>query len=365
MLGVRVEAASLTSPTPGRFRLRQVTLADIETSDTLLAVERLDIHQAGQVTKLNAKGLSITNQQVSQVARCAHRLLTIDSPGEFSIEASDLSWLDDATAAEQQLFAGRILTAQLTELGGDDEPSGRQWEAALADLESPNQAIQLSITRNRQLSPPATRVSLDTSRASAPMSLVSQLARELPACGTDASFKGNAIMTVSNTAASGELTGDLRRVSLGKFCQLPVEAEGDVENFQMEWAGSRVISASGVARCNAGAMDGQLVAVMQRLYIEAQPAARYASLVTADEQFEFGQVGVQFSLNRQGLSLWGACTGGGESVAPLMVGTHKQVLFGRPDYLLRLPMVGEILVQHGGEQAANATACLPVPLVRR
>lgn len=366
MLGVRVEAESLVSPTPGCLRLHQVTIADIETGERLLAAERLDIDQAGPTAKLKAKGLGIDSRQLPQVARCGHRLLTVDWPSGFSVEASDLSWLDNATTAEQQLLAGRILTAQLAELGEDHAPSGRQWEIQLTNPQLPGEVLRLTATRNRQVSPPATRIALDATAMAVPTTLVADLAPLLPSCGTKSTFAGNATTTFSHgvlATGQGTVAGDLQGVSLAEFSQLPIDAVAEVTELELQWSGGRVAVAQGTLRTGAGRTSPALLAaVRESLYGESNnaPQTREGEAAVA-----FGQLGVQFHLSGEGLSLWGTCPTSDATVAALLLDPQHQVLLGRPQYRLPVAMLGEAVLQHGGERATNATACLPVPVRRR
>lgn len=366
MLGVRVEAESLVSPTPGCLRLHQVTIADIETGQRLLAAERLDIDQAGPTAKLNVRGLGIDSRQLTQVARCGHRLLTVDWPGGFSVEASDLSWLDDATDAEQQLLAGRTLTAQLAELGDAANPSGRQWETKLTNPKSQDEVLRLTATRNRQVSPPATRIALDATGMAVPTTLVAELAPMLPSCGQAATFAGTATATFSHgvlAAGQGTVTGNLQVVSLAEFSQLPIDAVAEVTELELRWSGGRVAVAQGTLRTGAGRTSPALLAaVRESLYGESSNASQPRE---GEAAIAFGRLGMQFHLSGEGLSLWGTCPTSDAAAAALLLDPQHQVLLGRPQYRLPVAMLGEAVLQHGGEQATSATACLPVPVRRR
>lgn len=367
LLGVRVQAVSLATPTPGCIRLRQLTLCDIETRATLLAVDRLEVEQQLGNAKLTLRGAKISCDQLPQLAECFHRLLKLNGPPQAVLEASELSWIDDADPVEKEFLAGKMLKLKLTTLDGSPSPSGRRLVAALVDLdETAGGRAQLTVDRNRQLSPPSTRIVLDANGMAVPASLACQFTPVMPGCGREATFAGKIVATYSRSnslqTGQGSATGNLQGVSLADFSQLPIDAVAQVHDLQIEWNHGRVSIARGVVLTGSGTIAQPLAtAVQQTLYVDIQPAANQSS----GSMLPFGQLGVQFDLSSDGLSLWGACPCDSAAAAPVLLDSQNGVLLGRPQFRLPVAMVGGVLAKHGNNDAQNATACLPMPDLSR
>lgn len=354
-LGMRVAASSLSTPTPGVYRAQDVMLTNVETGTIVLTADVATMRTTGSLHCIELDGVGIAADQLHAVAEVAQRLLKVDWPADVVIQAVDARWIGDVPSPAHTLLDGGTVCVWLRTNETDDAVLGRALSVRLGPEKT---GPQLAVDRNRQVSPPATRVTVSTAGESIPANWIAQLGGFVAGGDSStASFVGEASITHGAGGTSGDLTGMLEGVSLASVTQLPIDTTASIRSLTVKWDQDHVTNAEGVVVGGAGTMAGQVAEMVQPLlYNRAhmQPATQMA----ADGAVEFGKLAVSFVLDEQSLTLWGAC-GGDPNQAPCMLGTAGNVLFGPPNYRVSLAGVSTLLAHLGAEHAGDIAARLP------
>ena len=199
----------------------------------------------------------------------------------------------------------------LGQLKGDSPifaPDASRPGPKIGTVPAPPQAVRIRLTRNRQVTPPASGLELDTGGRPLPCSLLGTAWDEVKSLGAGSSFCGHvwANQTPGGWAAQieGRLQGlDLAALSAGRLPHtLSGPAELTIHSARL-WQG-RVARAAGTLRAGPGLVGSALVrgAVRQlHLVSLAEPA------VSGDLGYE--QLAVDFRIDAGGVRLQGCCGG--------------------------------------------------------
>lgn len=350
MLGVRITAASLSTPTPSVTRVEGLTLADLETGAEMLAAAEVTLDEWNSSLRLRLTEVKLSATELPQVAAAIQRLLAVDWPAAVRIEMTEVAWTGEAPAGAADLLEGERVVLTLRSDLATGRIAGRQCTVVLG-ADGP----RLEVLRNRQLSPPATRVVVNTAGQAVPLGWMASLGVLVVDGGTGATFAGEASVTHGASGSFGSATGRLNGVSLAEATKLPIEAVARVDHLNMQWQDERVLTAQGVLRAEAGSMPGALARTFQYLYQIAQPGAQ----VGEDQAVEFGQLAARFVLNGESLSLGAALAMGEQAPAALLLDREGGRMFGQPAYWAPLADVKSVLGQFGASEAADLAARLP------
>ena len=353
-LGMRVAVSSLSTPTPGVYRAQDVMLTNVETGTIVLTADVATMRTTGSLHRIELDGVGIAADQLHAVAEAAQHLLKVDWPADVVIQIVDARWNGDVPSPAHTLLDGGTVCVRLRTNETDHAVLGRALSVRLGPEKT---GPQLAVDRNRQVSPPATRVTVSTAGESIPANWIAQLGGFVMGGDSTASFIGEASITHGAGGTSGDLIGMLEGVSLASITQLPIDTTASIRSLTVKWDQGRVTNAEGVVVGGAGTISGQVAEMVQPLLYDrahVQPASQMA----ADGAVEFGKLAVRFVLDEQSLTLWGAC-GSDPNQAPCMLGTAGNVLFGPPNYRMPLAGVNTLLAHLGAEHAGDVAARLP------
>ena len=354
VLGMRVEVGSLSTPVPGVYRAREVELRNVETGAVVLMAARATIDHRQAIPQVRLEGAKLSAGELALVANLVERTLTVDWPKQVSLEISELEWLGEVPAEAERLPRGETLVAKLTTTPHDQTTASRKWMLKLGE-----QGPSLQLDRNRQITPPATRLVLDTAGAAVPASWVTELGAIVVDGGPAAQFAGVATITRSQAGVMGNLNGKLDCVALGTALHLPVEATGSISRLKLAWQGERMESAEGLIEASQGTMGGCLARLLQFIYEQSQPGAQVADNAT----LEFAAVGMFFRMDHQALAFGGALTSD-TGVPACVLDAQGRALFAQPKWSAPLRHVAAVLNNCGTDRADEVVASLPRADVR-
>lgn len=352
-LAVRVKADSVVTPTPGKFRAEGVEITNLETGEVVLAATTATYEntEAGSLVRLT--GAELAEEELAHLASKLHEVLEVDWPEKVRVEASDIRWRGEASPSAMALVARERLQLVLdsTEAGG--VVTGRKLTIQLG-----TNGARLEVDRNRQVSPPATCVRVDTLGKSVPASWLIALGAVVADGGEEVTFAGNFEVIHCNVTTSGSAVGTLANLQLSEATGLPIAAVGSIRNLDLSWRDGRVEWATGELAAGHGTMPGVLALKLQELY---QNVPQAGSQVEANGTLEFEALHVDFQLNGSSLTLKPSSASGG---AACVVGQSAQVLFGTPLCCVPVPYLTTVLANYGSDSATELSAHLPRRLRR-
>jgi hypothetical protein len=355
LLGMRVAADHLATPTPGTFRARGVTLANVETNAVVLSAESATFRQDAATMLVDLAGVRLAAGELNLVGDVVTRMLAVDWPSHVTIRMADVDWLGEAPEAARALLGDDALTLTLRSHEGDTAVVGREVTLHLGGAAD---GPIFTASRNRQISPPATRILVNTAGRRVPAAWISQLGGLVVACD-GATFTGEATIThTAGGATSGELVGTLSGAALAEITQLPIEATASIHQLELRWEGGRMTRAQGALIAGGGSMAGRIAHMIQPLLYDRSIPQRGAQ-VGIDEVLPFGQLAVTFLCDEESFTCLGACPATGAQRAPCMLDTQGNILFGPPAYRAPLSGVGAVLANCGSQRAAEVATRLP------
>jgi hypothetical protein len=349
-LAVRVKADSVITPTPGTFRAEGVEITNVETGEVVLTADTATYESLDAGNLVGLTGVELAEGELTHLASKLHEVLEVDWPERVRVEASDIRWRGEASPSATALVAGERLQLVLdsTEAGG--VVTGRKLTIRLG-----TDGAKLEVDRNRQVSPPASCVRVDTVSKSVPASWLIALGAVVVDGGELATFAGKMDVIHTESVTSGSAMGSLANVNLAEATGLPITATGLIRNLELSWREGRVELARGELAASDGSMSGRLARAMQELYQEQQLGASVAE----SDNVAFATLGLWFQLNGESFSMWGACPTSDSTRRACMIGTNSQELFGPPAWSAHPSSVLNVLAHLGSDSSTEMTARLP------
>ncbi|QDU55190.1 hypothetical protein [Aeoliella mucimassa] len=348
-LDMRVVAARVTTPMPEVYRASGFELRNVETNAVVLTADVATLDHRGEVPQVELSGVKLAAEELALVSALVERTLSVDWPKQVVIEMTDLAWLGAAPAGASELLGEGCLVAKLTTMPHDESTASRNWSFQLGDS-----GVRLEVDRNRQITPPATRMVLDTAGASLPTRWIAELGAVVVDGGLESQFAGKVTITHTADGVTGLMEGSLDQVSLATAMQIPLQATASIDQLKLTWRDRRIESAEGLIEAGSGSMPGSLARLMQFLYDDSQLGGQVAD----DQTLEFQRLGTWFRLNNRALEFAGGIDRG-NSMRAIMLGAEEQVLFGSPTKCAPLGDVATVLSWLGTEQADEVAAALP------
>ncbi|MGO8690306.1 MAG: hypothetical protein ACLQLG_11790 [Thermoguttaceae bacterium] len=318
--GMDVALTGLDHPRPGTLRYRGLTLSDPETGQAVLRCPQLEAAwtrvadapgRTRTVVWLSAPEAEIAADGVNRLGQLLERILQDQgdwSDVEFHLSTGRLTLhcgdgpqtLGDVEGVIEAIRGGvqaRAVFHPATDCLGSTKGGP-----------APSQAVRIRLTRNRQVTPPASGLELDTGGRPLPCSLLGIAWDEVKSLGAGSSFCGHvwANQTPGGWAAQieGRLQGlDLAALSAGRLPQmLTGPAELSIHSARL-WQG-RVARAAGTLRAGPGLVGSALV----------RGAVRQLHLVSLAEPAPSGDLGYEqlaldFQVDARGVRLQGCCRG--------------------------------------------------------
>jgi len=313
-LGLAVKLEQVTYPLPGVTLLAGFTVADPETGEQLLSTRLLEVHKNGNTWHVKAEQPEVPAGAVVRLRDWLDRLLRspeADHP-RVVLVAGDVTFHDgdhsqtftDVSGWYEPLPAGARAGARFRLAGEAD--------AELASVE---------LTRNRQTSPPATRIELKAPTP-LPCEFVGAGADWKQWVGGGSTFRGLLIWTNSGQGWEADIRGllsgvDLYRLVSGRF---PHQLSGlsDVALTRVRIRDGRLEEAEGQLAAGPGVVSGSLlIALAESLGMPLaedspalhpagrEPAAGALAWPSPDQIFQYEQLSLKFKAAARQLDLRG------------------------------------------------------------
>ena len=293
-LGVRVQLDAVSHPLPGKTVLHGVELIDTEQGAVIAECDELTVTHVGGTLLITAEQAILKRDQFDRgwealqarlrrpdmlpaKTRLVVRRLRVDvNAGYETLERVDLTIQSGRSGMQSSLAFGLFGAAS-------DEP------------------VRLDIVRNRQSTPPATRIEMRTGPTALPCSLLSLTDEGLSALGPQSRFQGVVRMQQTHDGWTCQLTGYCSAIDLDRLVtqQFPPHVLGGTANLLIEsvdpneWGAElkngRLVRAEGVIVVEKVRVGAPLMRVL---------AQQFPALPTPSERLT-----VEFKIDADGLSI--------------------------------------------------------------
>ncbi|TWT87467.1 hypothetical protein Mal64_30060 [Pseudobythopirellula maris] len=350
-LGVRLGCERLETPEPGSYLLTGVAILSAETDHEVARCDRLLATRRNGEWRLSTGVVSIGSAGSGETRAVLARLTEERLDVGLFAEATRVRVYDDEPTGDPALelehcqFELRENATTAPALASSESTSS---SVALAAPETTGLRMSLtaaggfhlSVERNRQLSPPATRLTLVTGTVGVPARLLAGCAPAAANLGHDARFHGKLEATLPSGAhgeAWGELTGGFGEVSAQRLLPGGLGADWQSASLhfdQLAWRGERLQRAWGRLDARNGMLDKGLVYGAYQ-HLKCQPTSTLVTEwdATPDEsRVAFDRVALEFDLDAMGLVLVGHCGDRGASgaIAHALVSRGEAALITQP-----------------------------------
>jgi hypothetical protein len=359
-LGLDVSIESMKHTRPGVVRYTGFRLTDPETGQELFRCSELtarwtsfpDKHGRTRpvvvLAAIQAESATGAWPRLQDMLR--RRLECQSGRPEIDIRLTADPWtLHDGN--ETQVL--RISSAD-TGIGLMENGIQAQLAFRFAEANSP-QPMRMGIVRNRLISPPSNEFNLETGPNAVPCRLLAACLPELNALGPNCCFSGNVWTCRSFGGWSGELSGrlihtDLRRLA-GETMTAALDGTGDITIFNARFQNGRIDELSGRIVCGPGAFSWETYAALVQT-LRLKPLVRVPA---AGEPIAFDRMGLDFSIDCQGIRITGGCAGVPGAIA---VSAGRGIL-GEPSQPQSVAALIQALAPGSG-QAGSLARLLPV-----
>lgn len=362
-LGLVVTLRQLTHPSRGVTLLEGLELTDPETAASVAKVRQVEVGRRGD------DWLLLTSQPELQGDQ-AWRL--------WEVLQDRLLRGRDAAQRRVQLRSGEVTIHRPGDRGASTLTDVRCWLAPTA--EGPQLAIefrdvalpmaesaQIRVTRNRRLSPPATRWELHTQSTALPCSLLADQFPLLQGLGDRATFQGSVEVTETATGWEGTLRKavfrevDLDHLLVTGHCPHKLSGWAEIGLPRATWRGGKVTEASGELVCRGGQVSWSLLDQAAQLGLSAAP--RVANLA-ANVNCGYQELRFGFTCSPQGLTLVGKCAVAAEGV--VMLDEQGPLLVDKPQEVALVALIRVLSPQNGEAipatpEASQLLHVLPIP----
>jgi hypothetical protein len=360
-LGMTVRIGGLSYPQMGLAELEGVELTDAETGDPFARAEAIEVEQTAEGCLIRLIAPEIDAAQLGRFTRILHDRLLCGGISRglarCDISARELTLLDDYAP---RTLVDLDIVLEPTESGPRLAVSFLWPEATEED-----ERMHLALSRNSEISPPVTRLTVDTGRASLPCHLAAHFWQPLERLGPEAEFSGTASCTLASRS-SAKLSGLLAGVDLDALVseQFPQILSGNARiKVEAVIEEGRLAAASGRIDVPAGGRISRslLVAAAEHLGLDNEAGSDRGDVVA------YRRLGIGFRIDGARLQLSGLADAGTPGVlisrntAPLLkapanhataaVGLARVLL---PDSQMQVPLAS---------QTADLVQLLPAPAI--
>lgn len=314
-LHVRAELMQVSAPRPQERELFQLRLADLNSSQRIVNVDRLHL---GPRQTLAAEQIELDQCQLKALARTISIWLAGNDFQTLTISARQVVLTDEAHHG---------WTFNNVRAKCDVTPTNIKQIAIQAELDENAKPLRLLVERH----PDGTvRTTLDTQQAKLPTWLLADL---VPGAGRweGAVFSGTARWESNTEEVVGHLRGSVApidaQVWIGHNSPQRVQAQAKLQLEHLNWRDARIESVEGLLETASGTMSPSLLKAFQESLL---CVLNEEFLNSAQEPIEFDQFACRFRLNSSGLTLSGTCPMEG-SEGCLIVASGKPLVM-QPSY---------------------------------
>jgi hypothetical protein len=296
--GLVVEIGAVSYPSIGLARLDNLKLLDAESGELIASAAVAEVAADARGWHVELWQPRIDSSGLAEVARILNDRLLRAAPGSFApceVIARELTIVRGRGAQSVLQFAARLAP----------RPAGPEIACVFHLPEAIAAPIRVSLARNRQLAPPATRWQLDTAGQALPCDLLAEVwpgAGRLGACR----FTGAASLVSAGDEWSGEAAGRLSPLDLDALVteQFPHQLSGlatlDIERLSIDRG--RLAEMRGTLRASHGAVSPSLISAAQE---HLQLTALAPSVDHRAALIPFQQLAIRFRLDDRALALAG------------------------------------------------------------
>ncbi len=362
-LGLVVSIENIQYPVRGVVELQGVELADPESGDRVAHVRRIETGRSGDELVLLASQAEIQGEKIWHLWEVLHdRVLRSHRSSELRAQL---------VAGELTIHRGDGVEATtLTGVRCRLVPTAEGPHALIEFRDAAQQVdepAQLHVTRNRQMSPPATRWKLRTGPTAFPCVMLADHVDILASLGEEATFQGSVEMTSTGRGWEGDIAGRFRHVDLDQLVtnRYDHQLSGTAEiGFQRAtFAKGKLIDAIGDVTCEGGVVSWSLLD-QARESLGLLADVRLRSTVV-DSLWPYRQLRFGFSLNAEGIDITGHCDSVREGV--VLADDSGPLLADDPQRIAQVVALVRTLASKGDEQvpatpeASQLLHVLPIP----
>ena len=358
-LGLTFKIEQVSYPQFGLAVLTRVELRDAETGEPVASAAAIEVTRAADGYTIEAVSPEIEAVQLGRLSRLMHERLLCqgsESIGRCEFSAREMTLLDKS-------FSRTIVNLQASLEPAETGPSvtaSFQWpEAANA-----KHSVDCLLKRNLDVSPPATRISINTGKARLPCSLAANIWPPLERLGPEAEFAGEVSWHLSGEG-SAELRGAFFGVDLDALVseQFPQILSGTavVRLESAVIADGRLMAATGMIEVPGGGRVGRSLLVAAAEYLKLQNEAG----ASGSEVLPYRRLAIGFQIDGSQLQLHGSA----DAVTPgVLISNHTApVLIAQPKHIASAANLARVLLPDSqmqvplASQTAGLVKLLPAP----
>jgi hypothetical protein len=347
-LGMKVTIGGVSYPEFGVTELKLVEATDAETEEFVARAATIEVTKSADGYVIEAIAPEIEAAQLGRLSQILHaRLLCQGSGGIKRCEfvASELT-LKDKTASRTLVNLQAVFEPTET---GPRLTTSFHWPEAV----DPEHAVEWSLTREFNQSPPATRIFVNTGKGRLPCHLAGQFWSPLERLGSEAEFSGEVTWLWADRG-SAELRGTFFGVDLDSLVseQFPQVLSGTatakIEKVVID--DGRLIVAAGSAEVQSGGRIGRSLLAAAAEHLQLQNAAA----TSGAEVLAYRRLACSFRLDGSKLQLTGTADPGSPGVlitsrtAPLLSAPQSHNAFAAslarvllPDSRMQVPLASQ------------------------
>ncbi|MEM9185617.1 MAG: hypothetical protein AAGB00_03890 [Planctomycetota bacterium] len=331
-LGLLVSADAVATPRPSVVRLRGVRLSDPELGDGLARCGSIETRPGDGGLFARIDTLRIDAERLPRLAASFEQRLRGNANGGFEVWCDRLIVADGG--AEQVWRRVKFVL---------DRPGGDRGQRLFLQATGTNasEPLCLTVTRNRQIEPPTTRVTLQTGGEGVPADWLGQLCPLGSAAGSDSRFVGQLALTVAKPV-SGTLAGSWHGVNPAPLIGLPASTLGlargaSIDIKRLCWTGEMIEELRATVEAGPGAADRSVVfAAHRQLGLPAGSQLHEDWQAVTGTPIAFDRLAFSVALDATGLRVRGA-TIADHSAMPSVLSRGPSTLLYEPTEQ-RLPL---------------------------
>jgi hypothetical protein len=361
--GLTVTLQAVSQPRRGVTLLDGIRVCDPETEALIAEIRQVEVGAHGGSRVVIAAQPEVQGDQLARLWTAFHERFLRSDPGSVppaQIHAGELTIHREDRARSSTLTDVRCSIHVAVE-----GPQARfEFRDVALQMAEP---ARVRVTRNRQLSPPATRWELDTRGTPLPCSL---LADHLPALrwlGAESTFQGSVDLTQMPGGWHGELAGRFRSVDLDQLVSERYDHRltgiAEVLLRRARFQHGKLSDAAGDLSCQGGIVSRSLLAQADKaLGVVADTRVR---ALEADMLWRYRELKFGFEINPEGLQIIGHCEHPSQGV--VMTDQYGPLLTDQPREIAQVVALVQTLASPNGQQVpATAEAyqllhVLPIP----
>jgi hypothetical protein len=311
-LGMKVWLSGVRHPRPGVVVYEEIEAREPETNQPFFRCREVEVRWAdgggdskGKTLQLVLSQPEINTLQWAEAWRLVDRVLTRRAePGDVRLQIT----------AEQVTLTGRGQSYKLAQAEGRVETLAGGPQASVTFRLAGNAAsdrVRLLVTRNRQVTPPATGFTLDTAGTPLPCRMLALGLPGFDLLGPRSEFCGTLAAGPSSDGPSGELVGQFTEVNLERLVpdrsSHRLTGAADITVELARFSRGRLQEGAGSLVAGPGMVSRSLLEVaVQRLGM-----AGGAGIDRDDPLVPYEQLALWFSCDAKGLRVRGLSPGGG------------------------------------------------------